>query len=52
MSKDNFLDMGAEILTQTFGTNLGGNATGEKTGFLEMLNKTDLTEEQKTEYRI
>ncbi|WP_156133212.1 hypothetical protein [Lacinutrix sp. Hel_I_90] len=51
VKSDNFLDMGAESMTQMFGENLDGNATGKKTGFLELLGKMDLTEEQKADYK-
>jgi hypothetical protein len=51
VKSDNFLDMGAESMTQMFGENLDGNATGKKTGFLELLGKMNLTEEQKADYK-
>jgi len=51
VQNDNFLDMGAETLTQLFGENLDGTATGKKLSFLELLNKMELPAEQKEEYR-
>jgi len=51
VQNDNFLDMGAETLTQLFGENLDGTATGKKLSFLELLNKMELPADQKEEYR-
>ncbi|WP_397363547.1 hypothetical protein [Olleya sp. R77988] len=48
---DNFLDMGAEVITQVFGTELDGNATGKTLSYLELLNQSDLPEDQKTEIK-
>ncbi len=51
VKKENFMDMGAETLTQIFGENLDGKQTGKKLSFLELLNKMDMPIEQKEEYR-
>lgn len=46
-----FLDLGAQTLSQVFGEDLDGNATGKTIGFLEMLNKSELPQNQKAEYK-
>jgi hypothetical protein len=48
---NNFLDMQANVLTGIFGENLDGKTTGKSIGFLELLEKTELPENQKLEYR-
>lgn len=48
---ENFLDLGAEVLTKSFGAELDGNPTGESLSYLQLLNKSDLPEEQKTELK-
>lgn len=47
----NFLDRGAGTLTQIFGENLDGKATGKKLSFLELLEKMDLPADQKAKYK-
>lgn len=51
VKSDNLLDMSTEVLTKTLGTELDGNATGESLSYLELLNKSELPENQKTEMR-
>ncbi|WP_452225316.1 hypothetical protein [Lacinutrix chionoecetis] len=49
--KDNFLDMGSNVLSQVFGSNLDGNVDGKTIGYLELLENSDLSEAEKTEYK-
>ncbi|WP_452221876.1 hypothetical protein [Lacinutrix salivirga] len=51
VKSDNLLDMQSKTLTKIFGTELDGNATGESIGYLELLNRSELTTEQKQEYK-
>ena len=51
IKKHNLLDMQTNILTSVFGENLDGNTTGKSIGYLELLEKTDLSEAQKTEFK-
>jgi len=48
---NNFLDMQTNVLTGILGENLDGKTTGKSIGFLELLEKTELPENQKLEYR-
>lgn len=52
--QDNFMDMLSGTLTGTFGENLDGNTMGlgKGIGFLELLEKTNLTPKEKAEYRM
>ena len=47
---DNLMDMMSESMTGMLGTELTGTPEGESIGFLELLQKSDLPEEQKKEY--
>ncbi len=49
--KDNLLDMQANVLTDIFGSNLDGNRDEKKLNYLQLLEKSRLTETQKKEYR-
>jgi len=51
IKKDNLMDMQTNILTSMLGSNLDGNVDGKSIGYLELLEKSDLTEAQKTEYK-
>jgi len=51
LKKDNLLDMQTNILTSVFGENLDGNNTGKSIGYLELLEKSDLSQAQKKEYK-
>ena len=51
VENNSYLDMGAGILTNIFGSNLDGNKDGEKLSFLEMVEKMDVPEKQKIEYK-
>ena len=46
---DNLLDMQTNVLTSVFGENLDGNSQGKSTGYLELLDKMEISQEQKTE---
>lgn len=48
---DNFLDMQTNVLTGMLGENLDGKTTGKSIEFLELLEKTQLPEKQKLEYK-
>ncbi len=52
--QDNFMDMLSGTLTGTFGENLDGNTMGlgQGIGFLELLEKMELTPKEKAEYRM
>ena len=47
---DNLMDMMSESMTGMLGTELTGTPEGESIGFLELLRKSDLPEQQKQEY--
>ena len=49
--KDNLLEMQANILTDIFGSNLDGKRDGKKLNYLQLLEKSELTDAQKKEYR-
>ena len=49
--KDNLLDMQANVLTDIFGSNLDGKRDEKKLNYLQLLEKSGLTEAQKKEYR-
>jgi len=51
IKKNNLLDMQTNILTSMFGSNLDGNVDGKSIGYLELLKKSNLPEDQKTEYK-
>ncbi|MGB1210527.1 MAG: hypothetical protein ACPG41_03835 [Lacinutrix venerupis] len=51
VKKNNLLDMGANVISQVFGSNLDGNTDGKTIGYLELLEKSDLSEAEKTEYK-
>ncbi len=51
VQKNNLLDMQTNVLTSIFGENLDGKSQNKSIGFLELLNKVDLSPEQKAEYR-
>lgn len=51
VDKNNFADLQSKTITGIFGENLDGKSTGKKLGFLELLEKMDLTQEQKLEYK-
>lgn len=45
------MDMGTKTLTQIFGNELDGNSTNEPIGYLELLKKSNVSPEQKAEYK-
>ncbi|MEO0903039.1 MAG: hypothetical protein AAFY00_13940 [Bacteroidota bacterium] len=51
--QDNFMDLTSKTLTGIFGESLGGNSGGltKGIGFLELLEKTGFSEQEKEEYR-
>ncbi|WP_062053496.1 hypothetical protein [Aquimarina longa] len=51
VKKDNFLDMQTNTLSSIFGENLDGKSNGKTIGFLELLEKMDISAEQKVEYK-
>ncbi|WP_271782844.1 hypothetical protein [Aquimarina algiphila] len=51
LKQDNLLDMQTNVLSSLFGENLDGKTNGKTIGFLELLEKTDLSAEQKLEYK-
>ncbi|MAX71149.1 MAG: hypothetical protein CMC76_08625 [Flavobacteriaceae bacterium] len=51
VDKNNFADLQSKTITGIFGENLDGKSTGKKLGFLELLEKMDLSPEQKLEYK-
>ncbi len=51
VKKDNLLDMQTNLFTGLFGENLDGNTSGKSIGYLEFLNKLDISEKQKIEMR-
>ena len=46
---DNLLDMQTNVMTSIFGENLDGKTQGEGIGYLELLDKMDISPEQKAE---
>ncbi|WP_128755311.1 hypothetical protein [Aquimarina sediminis] len=48
---DNLLDRQANVLSSIFGEDLNGKSNGKTIGFLELLEKMDITSEQKLEYK-
>lgn len=48
---ENLMDMQANFLTDLFGSDLSGTPDGQRLGYLEMLENSDLPEEQKKEWR-
>lgn len=48
---DNFMDLQANTLTNLFGSDLSGDPDGKQLNFLELLEQTDLPEDQKKEWR-
>ena len=51
IKKNNLLDMQTNVLTSVFGSNLDGNIDGRSIGYLELLEKSELSEAQKTEFK-
>ncbi|MEM9361404.1 MAG: hypothetical protein AAGA43_02165 [Bacteroidota bacterium] len=51
--QDNFMDLTSKTLTGIFGESLGGDSGGltKGIGFLELLEKTGFSEQEKEEYR-
>lgn len=47
---ENFMDLQANTMTDLFGSDLSGTPDGQRLGFLELLKKSDLPEEQKKEW--
>ena len=50
-SGDNFMNMQSKVITDLFGSDLSGTPDGRSIGFLELLDKIELTPEQKLEYK-
>lgn len=50
-NKTNILDMQSNVLTQVFGSKLDGNADGKTIGYIELIEQSELSNEQKTEYK-
>lgn len=48
---DNFMDLFASTLGQTFGENLDGKSTGKKLSYIELLEKAEIPAAQKAEYK-
>lgn len=46
---DNLLDMQTNVLTRVFGENMDVNTQGESIGYLELIEKMDVSEDQKAE---
>ena len=51
VKNNNLLDMQTKTLSKLFGSNLDGNTDGKTIGYLELIEKSSLSEAQKTEYR-
>ncbi|RRQ50704.1 hypothetical protein DZC72_09300 [Maribacter algicola] len=48
---ENFMDLQTNTLTDLFGSDLSGTPDGKQLNFLELLEQSDLPEEQKKEWR-
>ncbi|WP_103864526.1 hypothetical protein [Aquimarina sp. I32.4] len=51
VKKDNLLDMQTNVLSSIFGENMDGKSNGKPINFLELLEKMDISSEQKLEYK-
>ncbi len=49
IKSDNLLDKQTNVLTSVFGEDLDGKSEGKSIGYLELINKMDISPEQKVE---